>query len=211
MENRKEYEGCIKKGDKYGMLTALEYNHTIEKQRNKKTKDKLYLVTDYIRYWKFKCDCGEEKIIELFAVKSGNSKSCGCKTIEAVRQTGINSRLSEGEAAGNATLLTYIKNAKKRNIKFELSSDEFFWLTKQDCYYCGDKPSNKYKSISNCGDYIYNGIDRVNSKEGYNFNNCVSCCRSCNLAKTDKSIEDHNEWLKRLVNHNKHLIENYGD
>tara|TARA_R110000868_G_scaffold204537_1_gene452638 strand:- start:95 stop:547 length:453 start_codon:yes stop_codon:yes gene_type:complete len=145
--------------------------------------------------------------MEIFAVKSGNSKSCGCMTIKAVKENGLNSRLSNGEAASNATLLTYIRNAKKRNIKFELSSEEFFWMTKQNCHYCGDKPSNVYKSLSNCGDYTYNGIDRINTKESYIFINCVACCKICNMAKSDNSIDKHNEWLKRIVNYNKHLID----
>ena len=53
----------IKKGDKYGRLTAVKF---IEIKKNGH------------QYWLFKCDCGNEKIICVNNVKRGNTKSCGC-------------------------------------------------------------------------------------------------------------------------------------
>ncbi len=195
-------EGNIKKGEKYNLLTADRYSHTKTKVRIKKGKP----CNDYTRYWVFKCDCGKEKTIDLLCVKEGKSKSCGCISIEKARELCKAKRLGNGEAAANATLLTYIRNAKKRNIEFNLTKEEFLWFTKQDCNYCGDGPSNVYKSTSGSGDYIYNGIDRVNPKLNYTFDNCVPCCKTCNVSKTDKSLEEYNEWLIRLINNNKHLI-----
>jgi hypothetical protein len=53
----------IKKGDKYGKLTAIKFDHK-DKQRKK--------------YWLFKCDCGNEKVIRVSNIKNENTKSCGC-------------------------------------------------------------------------------------------------------------------------------------
>ena len=53
-------------GQKFNRLTAIKF----DKRINNKT------------YWLFKCDCGNDKVIVTHAVKSGNTKSCGCYNIE---------------------------------------------------------------------------------------------------------------------------------
>lgn len=53
----------IKKGDSFGRLTAVRFDHW----------DKWGC-----QLWLFKCDCGIEKVIRVKNVKSGNTKSCGC-------------------------------------------------------------------------------------------------------------------------------------
>lgn len=53
----------IKKGDKFGRLTAIKFVN-----RSKFGK----------QIWLFICDCNTEIIIQVDAVKSGNTKSCGC-------------------------------------------------------------------------------------------------------------------------------------
>ena len=53
----------IRKGDKYGILTAIKFHHKNENS---------------IKFWLFKCDCGKEKIIYVAGVKNGRTKSCGC-------------------------------------------------------------------------------------------------------------------------------------
>lgn len=49
-------------GQKFNLLTAVTSTH----RKNGQT------------YWLFKCDCGNEKIINKAEVKRGKSKSCGC-------------------------------------------------------------------------------------------------------------------------------------
>ena len=53
----------IVKGGKYGKLTALNFEY----------------LKNYKQYWRFRCDCGNEKILETYNVYCGNTKSCGCK------------------------------------------------------------------------------------------------------------------------------------
>lgn len=53
----------INKGDKHGMLTAVEFNH-----RNKHGN----------QCWLFQCECGNKKVIDIYNVKRGTTKSCGC-------------------------------------------------------------------------------------------------------------------------------------
>lgn len=50
-------------GLKFGKLTVLEFSHT----------------SNHGAMWKCKCDCGNEIITRASNLKSGKSKSCGCK------------------------------------------------------------------------------------------------------------------------------------
>lgn len=98
-------------------------------------------------------------------------------------------------AAFNELLYTYMKRAKKKDLSFELSEQEFRQLTSSNCHYCDVKPlqnSNRKHAGMKRKDklrfkveYIYNGIDRINSDKGYFLQNCVSCCGSCNTIKSD--------------------------
>lgn len=54
-------------GKKYGLLTV------IGKQYSKKTDNGSTKI-----YWKCKCDCGNEIIVEGNSLKQNNTKSCGC-------------------------------------------------------------------------------------------------------------------------------------
>ena len=31
--------------------------------------------------------------------------------------------------------------------------------------------------------------------------NCVPCCKICNIAKRNMTLEEFDEWIKRLYNH----------
>ena len=114
----------------------------------------------------------------------------------------------------------YKRNAKKRDLSFELSDADCFNLFKQDCVYCGSKPSNvinyylkkdrtiksfaKKRNLSNIVledyDFIFNGIDRINSSLGYlknkiDFIQTVPCCRVCNRAKLNLKFTEWNKWI----------------
>ena len=56
-------KSIIKKGEKYNNLTAIGFNYRDKKGR---------------QCWLFRCDCGNKKVIDVSAVKSGHTKSCGC-------------------------------------------------------------------------------------------------------------------------------------
>lgn len=133
-----------------------------------------------------RCDCGKEKEARLFAVTSGSTKSCGCYGIERTKATSKGNtwtRLEYGEAMMNTLFYRYKKDAARRNLSFELTKDEFKFITKQDCFFCGKPPSQELKGKSNFGSYIYNGIDRADNSIGYQMSNCIPCCIDCNSIK----------------------------
>ena len=87
----------------------------------------------------------------------------------------------------------YERGAKERNLKFELTIDEFDNITKQPCFYCGEfgKERDGIK---------YNGVDRINSTDGYSISNCVPCCETCNKMKLDYDQHDFLEHVKKITN-----------
>ncbi len=102
----------------------------------------------------------------------------------------------------NKLLRTYKSHAKNRNIEFLLSKEEFRQLTKQNCHYCGEQPSQYVKGGNKSSkNYIYNGVDRFNNTKGYTKDNCVSSCGKCNFAKFDYTYDEFTVWVKKICDH----------
>jgi hypothetical protein len=71
-------------------------------------------------------------------------------------------------------LCIILKSAKASNRIISMTDNEIMDMTDMPCRYCN------HKTI----DGIYrNGIDRMNSSIGYDLDNCISCCRTCNISK----------------------------
>ena len=99
----------------------------------------------------------------------------------------------------NAYLRTK-NNAKSRGLDFLISKEYFGFISEKNCYYCGSKPMQDSKDfVERCP--AYNGLDRLNPKVGYVEGNVVSCCKYCNYAKHDMSVEDFIFWIKRCHGH----------
>jgi hypothetical protein len=72
---------------KFGRLTALQYQEKIGKKY----------------FWSFKCDCGKTVILPSNAVKTGNTRSCGC-----IKREEMNRRFTKhGHAPAGKTTPTY--------------------------------------------------------------------------------------------------------
>lgn len=98
---------------------------------------------------------------------------------------------------------TYKRNAAKHKREFGLSDDCFRNLTSKCCHYCGQEPKNikSTKARSKWGDYVYNGIDRIDNQLGYTETNCVACCMICNRAKNNMSYDEFMNYLNRIKKH----------
>jgi len=142
--------------------------------------------------WRCRCECGNITDVIGTDLRSGNTKSCGCYN------TDIHT-LPNGVASFNALLNVYRQMARKYEREWQLSAQEFGFLTKQPCHYCGAEPTTIIDKGGN-GAYMYNGIDRANNAKGYTPNNCVSCCKDCNIAKRDRPIPEFLAWAERIHN-----------
>lgn len=173
----------MKEGDRFGKLIVVK-----EAQKRKN-----------LRYWVVKCECGTEKEIfqgSLTRLK-GNSTSCGCaKSVFMSERV----RIAFGQSAKNKRIFEYKKKARKSGKEFLLTNDQFFYITQQSCHYCGILPyrSSLTKGTHHYGDFVYNGVDRINSDKGYTIDNCVPCCRMCNMGKLDSSYQEFIDHLNQI-------------
>lgn len=144
------------------------------------------------------CDCGVEKIVLAKTIgESGKSQSlsCGCYHRERVKEA---LTLGLGSAAFNQIYSYYKTSARIRKIHFNLTKSEFKTLVTQNCYFCNIHPSNQKQFKS--GNFIFNGIDRVDNQVGYLLTNAVPCCKACNYLKGRATISIMKKSLSFLEN-----------
>ncbi|KKN85523.1 hypothetical protein LCGC14_0278460 [marine sediment metagenome] len=146
--------------------------------------------------WKCACECGNSCIVTS-QVFTGKLTSCGCWHKEHCSRIGKSNQLPYGESEFNAIYSNYKRQAKNRGLRFDLNKKRFRKLISKNCVYCGSTPNNTHKGVK--GQYIYNGIDRIDSTKGYTEYNIVPCCGYCNKAKGKKTVEDFIQWLDQLV------------
>jgi hypothetical protein len=187
---KSEYLGIIL-GQCYNRLTADSFIRIPNKAGYLETKVKCI------------CRCGNETIVRLSELRNGVVKSCGC-LIHDQSDRARPHRLPFGEAAGKALYRNYKNSAKLRGYSFSLSEYDFLQFTKRNCHYCGREPSNKhYTSWKITGYYLFNGVDRINNNIGYVKNNCVPCCKNCNMMKRDLTTEEFITTAIMIANKNK--------
>lgn len=168
--------GCLKTridltGKRFGRLIANRDIGTIANGLNR-----------HVRLWECLCDCGAIVSTRSSSLLQGRSQSCGCLMRETNRDK---IKLPDGVSGFNSLYSKYRSSAKKRGHSFNLTSDEFRELTSSNCFYCGVTPAQEVYAQKSDGytPYIHNGIDRCNNSQGYNKENCVSCCTTCNYFK----------------------------
>jgi len=157
--------------------------------------------------WVLRCDCGNTHIASSSNLKKGNVMSCGClqRELSSKRLKGMTKKLEEGEAALNELYGRYRRTAEIRGLDFNLNKADFKDLVLADCHYCGAAPNlqvfsdKKLQQRFHNGNLIYNGIDRKENTAGYVRGNMVTCCKTCNYAKHDKSYGEFLNYLDRLV------------
>lgn len=178
---RGKYHTSVKPGHRYGKWTVVE----------RSGQDRFRRPT-----FKLRCDCGSEVV-----ARWKQSKSCGCVRSAKLRIVNTGKRKAYGESSFNQLYRAYRNKAYKRGIEFSLSKDEFRELVNKPCYYCCLPPSGIMSGYGYYGEYVYSGIDRVDSQNGYVIGNVVPCCKFCNPAKGSLSRQEFFEWASRVVSH----------
>lgn len=166
-------------GKRYGSVTVIEYSGS-ELVGN----CSVTLKKKYKSVFKYKCDCGNIGITRGATLVDGKITSCGCEKIKRFSKLGSSKR-KHVHSGFSFLWNSYKSAAKKRNLDFCLSKDQFQDLTSSDCFYCGSTPAHKRKTRFKHAvySYVFNGIDRINNNLGYSKENCVSCCEFCNKMK----------------------------
>jgi len=91
--------------------------------------------------------------------------------------------ISVGEIIDKNKWDMWCKEIKRGAPKYPYSNDftneDMFEMMVQGCFYCGD---------------IATGIDRMDSKLCHTLDNCVGCCRGCNISK---GVADPSTFIKK--------------
>lgn len=169
-------------GMRFGRLLVLEYVYS----------------KDNATYWKCLCDCGNEHVTKLNSLKRGATSSCGCLLRELATELGLKAKKELGYGSFVEVYNNYRGGARRRNLDFTLDKQQFRIITSSDCFYCGRKPSSLLHSGRFNGDYIYNGVDRVDNSFGYVWENCVPCCEACNRAKRMMTFDEFINWIAAI-------------
>jgi hypothetical protein len=172
-----------------------EYENRIEvknrrreyRQKLKETNPRQYKLYTILFRERLREKLGEEKYLELMA---GKMKKYLDKNPHMREKQNDKSKMSLKRLTYN-----YIRSASDRDINFELSDENAKELMKKVCFYC--------KDINEHGDKYFNGIDRLNNDIGYTDDNCVTCCKMCNMSKWSATLE---EFIGRVY----HIISYFG-
>lgn len=150
-------------------------------------------------HWRCLCDCGTERVVKGNHLRRGLIQSCGCLQREVAADMVGKAQAAHTLPPGTALFnQLYDKYRRRAKVSFELTKEDFSFLTKMNCHYCGIKPS---QVISRDGDYVYNGVDRIDSSKGYTMDNVVPCCGVCNKMKMDMDYPTFIGHTKRIASH----------
>ena len=139
-------------------------------------------------------DCGESRTTKSHDVSNKRCKSCYKKSQKLKPNTDSTYKVLAASVKGGA---------KKRNIEYMLSLEQFKNIVKNNCYWCGEKPPLKNPKAERMPTLPApaNGIDRINNSIGYIYDNCVASCQKCNIAKNNYSEKEFLEWIKKVYMH----------
>lgn len=151
---------------------------------HKSSKSVLYLC---------ECICGNSIKLTSKTLQRNKIKNCGCKMIPG-------KKLSGDQAIFNKNMSSYKSSAKRKKLPFLLTNEQCRKLCNDNCFYCDIEPSNIFTHKKNIGEFIHNGIDRLDSSKGYTTDNVVSCCAFCNYKKRETPYNDFINWISKVYN-----------
>lgn len=148
--------------------------------------------------WLCQCDCGKKSKATENHLKAGARVSCGCRIHREKYLLPIE------ELCAQDRLAQYRKGARQRGYEFELTKQDFMNMLFEKCYYCNSEPYNTFKMRE--GSRVqtekrsvnYNGIDRIDNNKGYVLENCVTCCKNCNVMKMQLELDEFKEHITKI-------------
>jgi hypothetical protein len=145
--------------------------------------------------WVAKCNhCNFIKKVAACNLQQGLAKRCTCQVTERAEKNFASFWLEFEKS--------YRYNAANRKLPWILTTEQFKELTQQNCHYCNQEPQlRKAHHRSRCMVKI-NGIDRKDSSIGYNMDNCIPCCFTCNRMKMNMM---YNTFIKHVTQISSHI------
>ena len=182
-------------GQRFGRLVAVEYAGYKEYGEKKQKFHK----------WKFRCDCGNDKVILLQSVRNGDTQSCGCVQKESRTNMRHYKDLS-GIKVGRLSVIKYVGNREYGNNKVAL------WECMCDCGNTVTLPQIQLKTKSDgystrsCGCLLKEMKD-ISNPQSLFFEGTHRCFISSDkLTKANKSgikgvyfDKSKNKWVAEIM------------
>lgn len=160
--------------------------------------------------WRCICECGREAWAARGNIVKGWFTHCGCrggkKRRAAPGTLGLNpdgtgkhggtGELSEKAKANNRVAVARWSAEADRGHEYRLSSTRHKEIIARSCRYCGRPARTAPRGT--------NGIDRVDSSQGYVEGNVVPCCKRCNRMKNDLPLDVWLDHMARVLEHMRH-------
>ena len=162
-------------------------------------KDNKGYLRSYVKFSCKECDEVTTKRKEEYDRRGEFCRSCKYKIYREKKAK--EKTFEELEEISTKCLRGKLKiRYKKRNLTCDISLIDLLILFKKNCYYCGSEPDNcyYYKNKYNEHKFLYNGLDRIDSSKGYTIDNVVSCCKRCNIAKSDMEYDEFKNFIKKV-------------
>lgn len=159
-----------------------------------------------LKKWLFKCDCGNEKVIDSYCVRKGITKSCGCYNAEVASERGTTHGLTHTSEFHTWCAMRKRCDINKANKEdFDLYAGRGItvcerWLNSFENFIedMGMKPSPKHS------------IDRIDNNKGYYKENCRwATNKQQSRNKRDNFYITYNNEIKTLVEWCEELNLNY--
>ena len=134
--------------------------------------------------WECMCDCGKPFVAVGRGLLNGRIQSCGAN-IHRQRYK------NEEETRYRNRYVAVKHGAKWRGISFSLSFEDFLnVMLSSQCFYCSEIENYLSTRISRDAKDVKvkiraMSVDRYDSSKGYTKENCVPCCKACQVRKMD--------------------------
>lgn len=140
-------------------------------KENSKRKESVKSEKSRYTVYYFNCTCGKEIKAQSSQLKRHSGKCQRCCQL------------------GEPYMFIYneLKNHRNKEVGFTLTFEEFkIIITDPNCHYCG-KPLVYNEHSRDWGSNLTRAhqLDRKDNIRGYEFNNVVPCCWTCNRLKSD--------------------------
>lgn len=147
----------------------------------------------------YQCDkCGIRNMVSFYTIfsrKNSEYNKTGKNLCSKCANGKMSGKNSGAYKHGSKRYPEYRNNANRRGIKFDLTPREFKRMVLQPCHYCGGYSKDRVESSRG------NGIDRKDSRKGYEIENCVPCCSTCNFVKNKMGYEEFIKYIKTMYEH----------
>lgn len=165
-------------GQRFGKLTVLGQSSS------------TYISGKNRIRWLCLCECGNQTLVQGGSLKNGRVKSCGCNQWQP--------QITSKERTINICWKNIKIRAGRKGLDFNLTKSNIGNLIFLPCHYCGALPTNKHDFENTIP---YQGVDRINSDNGYTPDNVIPCCWECNRRKSDTPYLEFVAWVRKVTAH----------